>query len=161
MAVESAAFGGSNEHAYAASQAAYMPLIRAVRLPARPCTFPEERRLLTARTTTTAPAEMADVLEVARSTVAPSVWASIVNRMKLIQGALVLRPGTFAAEPLDVLIDGGAIADVVPRGSVKGEGMEVIDAAGCALMPGLVNGHNHAQTHLAKGRFDRYNLELY
>ena len=80
--------------------------------------------------------------------------------MKLIKGALVIRPGTFAAEPLDVLID-GTIADVVPRGSVKGEGMEVIDAAGRALMPGLVNGHNHAQTHLAKGRFDRYNLELY
>ena len=80
--------------------------------------------------------------------------------MKMIEGALVLRPRTFAAEALDVLIDGDTIADAVPRGSVRGEGMERIDAAGRALIPGLVTGHNHAQTHLAKGRFDRVNLEL-
>lgn len=80
--------------------------------------------------------------------------------MILIQNALVLTP-TFEAKPLDVLVDGGTIADIVPRGSVKGEGMERVDAAGRALMPGLVNGHNHAQTGLAKGSFDRYNLETY
>jgi len=80
--------------------------------------------------------------------------------MILIQNALVLIPG-LEAKPLDVLVDGGMIADVVPRGSVKGEGMERVDAAGRALMPGLVNGHNHAQTGLAKGLFDRYNLETY
>jgi guanine deaminase len=78
----------------------------------------------------------------------------------LIQNALVLTPA-YEAKPLDVLVDGGMIADVVPRGTVKGEGMEHIDAAGKALMPGLVNGHNHAQTGLAKGTFDRYNLETY
>ena len=39
--------------------------------------------------------------------------------------------------------------------------MERVDAAGRALMPGLVNGHNHAQTGLSKGLFDRYNLETY
>lgn len=81
--------------------------------------------------------------------------------MKLIAGARVLRPNTFEAEPLDVIVDGERIRDLVPRGSVKGEGMEVVDASGCALMPGLVNGHNHAQTHLAKGLFDRYTLETY
>ena len=80
--------------------------------------------------------------------------------MILIRNALVLTPG-FEAKPLDVLVEGGTIADVVPRGSVKGEGMEVVDAADRALMPGLVNGHNHAQTGLAKGTFDRYNLETY
>jgi guanine deaminase len=81
--------------------------------------------------------------------------------MKLLAGGLVLRPDTFAAEPLDLLVDRNLIADVVPRGAVKGEGMERIDASGRALIPGLVNGHNHAQTHLAKGLFDRYTLELY
>ena len=80
--------------------------------------------------------------------------------MKIIEGALVLVPGSFNAEALDVLIDGDTIADVVPRGSLSGEGMERIGASGRALMPGLVNGHNHAQTHLAKGQFDRTNLEL-
>ena len=80
--------------------------------------------------------------------------------MMLIQNALVLTP-SFESQPLDVLVDKGAIADVVPRGSVKGEGMECVDAGNRALMPGLVNGHNHAQTGLAKGLFDRYNLETY
>ena len=80
--------------------------------------------------------------------------------MILIRNALVLT-ASGEAQALDVLVDGGAIADVVPRGAVKGEGMERVDAAGCALMPGLVNGHNHAQTGLAKGLFDRYNLETY
>ena len=80
--------------------------------------------------------------------------------MILIQNALVLTPSG-EGKPLDVLIDKGAIADVAPRGSIKGEGMERVDAAGRALMPGLVNGHNHAQTGLVKGRFDRYNLETY
>jgi 5-methylthioadenosine/S-adenosylhomocysteine deaminase len=81
--------------------------------------------------------------------------------MILIHGASVLRPTTFAAEPLDVLVEGDTIQDLVAPGSVKGEGMERVDATGRALMPGLVNGHNHAQTHLAKGLFDRYTLELY
>ena len=80
--------------------------------------------------------------------------------MILIQNALTLTPSG-EGKPLDVLIDKGEIADVVPRGTVKGEGMERVDAAGRALMPALVNGHNHAQTGLAKGRFDRYNLETY
>jgi 5-methylthioadenosine/S-adenosylhomocysteine deaminase len=80
--------------------------------------------------------------------------------MILIQNALVLTPSG-EARALDVLVDGGSIADVVSRGAVKGDGMERVDAAGSALMPGLVNGHNHAQTGLSKGVFDRYNLETY
>ena len=78
----------------------------------------------------------------------------------LIQNALVLTPSG-EAKPFDVLVEGAAIADVVPRGSIKGEGMERVDASGRALMPGLVNGHTHAQTGLSKGLFDRYNLETY
>ena len=80
--------------------------------------------------------------------------------MILIQNALVLTPSG-EGKPLDVLVDKGEIADVVPRATVTGEGMERVDASGRALMPALVNGHNHAQTGLAKGRFDRYNLETY
>ena len=81
--------------------------------------------------------------------------------MILIHGAKVLRPKTFAAEALDVIVEGDTIKDLVAPGSVKGDGMERVDATGRALMPGLVNGHNHATANLAKGLFDRYNLELY
>lgn len=81
--------------------------------------------------------------------------------MMLISGARVLRPRSFDAEALDVLIAGGRIDALVPPGTVKGEGMERVDASGFALIPGLVNGHNHAQTHLARGLFDRYSLETY
>ncbi len=81
--------------------------------------------------------------------------------MKLIYGARVLRPVTFEPEALDVIVEGDTIADLVPHGQVRGEDMERIDATGRALMPGLVNGHNHAQANLAKGLFDRYTLELY
>lgn len=80
--------------------------------------------------------------------------------MILIHNALVLTAST-EPQALDVLVDGDTIADVVPRGAVKGDGMERIDAAGRALIPGLVNGHTHAQTGLSKGLFDRYNLETY
>ena len=47
----------------------------------------------------------------------------------LIQNALVLTPSG-EGKPLDVLVDRATIADVVPRGTVKGEGMERVDAAG-------------------------------
>ena len=43
--------------------------------------------------------------------------------MILIQNALVLTPSG-EARALDVLVDGGSIADVVARGAVKGDGME-------------------------------------
>ena len=81
--------------------------------------------------------------------------------MILIHGGRVLRPGSFAVEALDVVVDGDAIADLVAPESVKGEAMERIDARDRLLMPGLVNGHTHAQNGLAKGLFDRYTLELY
>lgn len=52
--------------------------------------------------------------------------------MALIHGAQVLRPRTFAAEALHVIVEGDTIRDVVAAGSVGG-----------------------------KGLFDRYTLELY
>ena len=55
--------------------------------------------------------------------------------MILVHGARVLRPVTFEAEALDVLIEGDSIADLVPHGQVRGEGMERIDAAKGVLQP--------------------------
>jgi guanine deaminase len=81
--------------------------------------------------------------------------------MILLHGGRVLRPGSFTAEALDVVVDGDTIADLVPPDGVKGDGMQRLDARDRLVIPGLVNGHTHAQGHLAKGLFDRYTLELY
>ena len=80
--------------------------------------------------------------------------------MLLIQGGRVLRPDLDCATA-DILVDGDAIADIVAPGTVKDANAQRIDAAGKLVIPGLVNGHNHAQTNLAKGLFDRHNLETY
>jgi guanine deaminase len=79
----------------------------------------------------------------------------------VVHGGRVLRPGTFAVEPLDVVVDGDTIADLVAPGTVKDESARRIDARDRVVIPGLVNGHTHAQNGLAKGLFDRYTLELY
>jgi 5-methylthioadenosine/S-adenosylhomocysteine deaminase len=80
--------------------------------------------------------------------------------MLLVQGGRVLRPD-FDCAPADILVDGDAIADIVAPGTVKDLNARRIDAVGQLVIPGLVNGHNHAQTNLAKGLFDRYTLETY
>jgi len=80
--------------------------------------------------------------------------------MLLIHGGRVLRPDLECATA-DVLVDGDAIADVVAPGAVKDANARRVDASGKLVIPGLVNGHNHAQTTLAKGLFDRHNLETY
>jgi guanine deaminase len=81
--------------------------------------------------------------------------------MIIIHGGRVLRPGTFDDEPLDMIVDGDTIADLVAPASVRSEAAQRIDASGKLLIPGLVNGHTHAQVALARGVFDRYTLELY
>lgn len=80
--------------------------------------------------------------------------------MMLVRGGLVLDPASIRFQPADLLVDGDTIADVVTPGSVPAEGKQVVEAAGMLVMPGLVNGHNHAQTNLAKGLADRWTLEL-
>jgi guanine deaminase len=81
--------------------------------------------------------------------------------MILVSGGRLLRPDALVAEPVDVVVDGDSIADLVPPGAVKDASVQRIDARDRVVIPGLVNGHNHAQTGLAKGLFDRYTLELY
>jgi 5-methylthioadenosine/S-adenosylhomocysteine deaminase len=80
--------------------------------------------------------------------------------MMLIQGGRVLQPGCERFAPADIVVNGEIIADVVAPGSVTTEGKDVVDATGMLVIPGLVNGHNHAQTNLGKGLADRWTLEL-
>jgi len=67
-------------------------------------------------------------------------------RRTLIRGGHVLTmdpTGTVHA-PGDVLIENDRIAFVGPAGSVEtGRAGDVIDAGGCAVLPGLVNAHTH------------------
>ena len=79
--------------------------------------------------------------------------------MMLVRGGLVLQPGGERFAPADLVIDGETIADIVAPGSVSGEGRQVVDAQDRLVIPGLVNGHNHAQANLGKGLADRWTLE--
>ena len=80
--------------------------------------------------------------------------------MMLVRGGRVLNATCTRFEPADLVIDGDTILDVVAPGSVPAEAKQVIEAADMLVMPGLVNGHNHAQTNLSKGIADRWTLEL-
>jgi cytosine/adenosine deaminase-related metal-dependent hydrolase len=80
--------------------------------------------------------------------------------MMLIHGGHVVLPRTCAVEALDIVVDGDTIADLVAPGSVPATNMPRFDASDRLVIPGLVNGHHHAQAQLAKGRFDRTTLEL-
>lgn len=80
--------------------------------------------------------------------------------MMLLRGGLVLQAGCARFAAADLVIDGDTIVDLVAPGQVPAEGKQVLDAAGKLVIPGLVNGHNHAQTNLGKGLADRWTLEL-
>src|SRR5207247_8682212 len=56
----------------------------------------------------------------------------------------------------DVLVEDGRIAAV---GRVDRSAAEVIDCSGCAVLPGLINLHNHAPNTLLRGVADDVPLE--
>jgi guanine deaminase len=80
--------------------------------------------------------------------------------------ALVIRGGRLVdikghkAEPADVLILGDTVHEVGPPGLAAPAGARVVDAAGKAMIPGLVNAHTHSHSSLSKAVGDRWTLEL-
>jgi dihydroorotase len=65
----------------------------------------------------------------------------------LIRGARVLDPRTGIDEPRDVLVRGGAIAEIGAASTLEaGEGVEVVQAAGRHLLPAFVDPHVHFRT---------------
>lgn len=58
---------------------------------------------------------------------------------------LTMEPGVPALERGNVVIQGNRIVEVSPAVPKIGDfaGAEVIDASGCAVLPGLINGHAH------------------
>jgi 5-methylthioadenosine/S-adenosylhomocysteine deaminase len=75
----------------------------------------------------------------------------------LVKGAAYLiRAADRIERDCDVLIEGNGIADV---GRYEPEpGWHILDAAGCAVMPGLINAHTHLYQNFLKGLNDGLNL---
>ena len=76
----------------------------------------------------------------------------------LVHGGHVLNASYTALERADILIEADRIQAV-------GQGLEVppeaqrLDAAGCLVIPGLINAHTHAHNNLFKGLGDNWTLE--
>ncbi len=78
----------------------------------------------------------------------------------LIKNGSVWNPGSPAAAPADVLIEGERIAAVGPNLAAPPDAAR-LDAAGRLVLPGFVNAHTHAHNNLAKGSGDNWTLELF
>ncbi|WP_237214675.1 amidohydrolase family protein [Falsiroseomonas oryziterrae] len=76
----------------------------------------------------------------------------------LIRGARVLRPGADPHRPpvADVLVEGARIAAIAGLDDppLLSPGVEILDARGKLLIPGLVSAHYHSYDALLKGRFE-------
>ena len=61
----------------------------------------------------------------------------------VIRGGRVLDPGTGMDAVRDVWIRDGRIERLAEPGSVPAKGASVVEAAGCYVMPGLIDLHVH------------------
>jgi guanine deaminase len=77
----------------------------------------------------------------------------------LLTGARVLAPDALSAPRAEILVEGGAIAALLPPGSTV-EDAQRFDASERLVIPGLVNGHTHGHGALAKGTGDKWDLAL-
>ncbi len=64
----------------------------------------------------------------------------------LVRGAHVLDPRAGIDAPHDVLVRGGAIAELAPPNTLEADGAEVLDGEGRHLFPGFVDPHVHLRT---------------
>ncbi len=64
-----------------------------------------------------------------------------MGRDWLIKGGKVIDPSTGREEEADILVEGGRITGVAP--SITKEGIPVIEARGCWVVPGLIDIHVH------------------
>jgi 5-methylthioadenosine/S-adenosylhomocysteine deaminase len=79
---------------------------------------------------------------------------------QIIRGALLVDPTLRRAQPADILIKDGIIAEIGPPGLAAPEGTAPFDAAHTLVHPGLINAHMHSQGGLARGQGDKWTLEL-
>jgi len=64
--------------------------------------------------------------------------STLIRNVRIIDGNA--RPAT---EPRDILIAGGRIKQITPAGTLSGDGIRVMDAAGRFVIPGLIDLHAH------------------
>jgi 5-methylthioadenosine/S-adenosylhomocysteine deaminase len=79
---------------------------------------------------------------------------------QIVRGALHADPAHRRAQPADILIIGGTIAEIGPPGLAAPEGATPFDAANTLVHPGLINAHMHSHGGLARGQGDKWTLEL-
>jgi guanine deaminase len=78
----------------------------------------------------------------------------------LIRGGRLLDAAQRSAPLADLLVVDGVITQVGEPGMAAPLDARVFDASGTLMHPGLVNGHTHGSTNLAKATHDRWTLEL-
>lgn len=78
----------------------------------------------------------------------------------LIEGGVILDSGSARGLRADLLVEQGRIAQIFRGGAPEGIDAPRFAADGCAVIPGLVNGHLHAHSNMAKGMGDRWTLEM-
>lgn len=80
--------------------------------------------------------------------------------VKILRGGRLLDIAGRTADPADILIVGNRISEIGAPGLAAPEDAEVVNARDRLLLPGLINGHTHGNSTLAKGLGDRWTLEL-
>jgi 5-methylthioadenosine/S-adenosylhomocysteine deaminase len=84
----------------------------------------------------------------------------VKSDLLVVEGGLVLA-ADLSAQRRDIVVQSGAILDVVPPGGGPVDSRR-IDAAERAIIPGLVDAHVHGHGNLAKGLVqDHWPLELF
>lgn len=78
----------------------------------------------------------------------------------LVTGGVLASSGTPRGIAADLVIEDGRFAAILTDDTPRPEDADVLHATGCALIPGLVNGHTHAHNNLLKGLGDRWTLEM-
>lgn len=82
----------------------------------------------------------------------------MVDGELLIAGGLVVVDADDDPRPRDILVRDGLIQALAEPGTATAS--ERVEAAGCILIPGLINGHVHSSGNVVRSLSERWNLEL-
>lgn len=84
------------------------------------------------------------------------------TRPLVVEGGRLLDIDKDKAEPADILVSAGFVAEIGPPGSFDAAEADRLDASDRMMVPGLVNAHTHAHGALGRGAVgDQVPLELF